>query len=169
MQPKDTSKASNFFSPQNGIYTRLSQQQRIKLLGEVTSLLLASKLHCEYHINDIGAVFLPPIHLNQFRIYRDKQTPVGLITWARLTETVEQDYVNGDYILQPQDWNAGDRLWCIDFLAPFGHGKQILKDLRTNVFPNESGKAMRIDRDGNPRGLIKLHGVNHLKAQRQPT
>ncbi len=155
--------ADDFFSPENGIYTRLSPQKRITLLGETTSLLLASELHRDYRINDIGSVFLPPIHLNQFRIYRKADgQPIGLITWARLTKKVELDYVTKGYNLHPTDWNAGDELWAIDFVAPFGHGRQILKDLRTNVFPNEVGKAVRIGKDGKPKGIMKLHGINRV-------
>lgn len=161
---KQKNSADDFFSPASGIYTRLSSQKRITLLGEITSLLLASDLHRDYRINDIGAVFLPPIHLNQFRIYKkDDSQPLGLITWARLTKEVEKQYVTGTYNLHPKDWNAGDQLWAIDFVAPFGHGKQILKDLRTNIFPNEVGKAIRIDKNGKPRGIMKLHGVNRVK------
>lgn len=153
--------ASEFFDPKNGIYTRLPPEQRITLLGEITSLLLASELHREYQINDIGAVFLPPIHLNQFRIYRTPDgQPIGLVTWARLTKKVELDYVTNGYNLRPKDWNAGDQLWAIDFIAPFRHGKQILNDLRTNVFPDDVGKAIRIDENGNPKNLMKLHGIN---------
>ncbi len=136
----------------------------MQLIGEVTYLLLASKLHSEYQINDVGAVFLPPIHLNQFRIYRSKGRPLGLVTWARLTDEVEAKYLSGEYNLQPKDWNSGTQLWCIDFVAPFGHAKEILKDLRTNIFPNEVGKAVRIDKAGRPRGIMKLHGVNRVRS-----
>ncbi|GHB50668.1 hypothetical protein GCM10007094_44720 [Pseudovibrio japonicus] len=75
--------------------------------------------------------------------------------------------MSGDYNLQPEDWTDGDQLWCIDFLAPFGHGRQILRDLRSNIFPNEVGKAIRIGKNGTPRGIMKLHGVNRAKTPLQ--
>ena len=153
-------KKPSFYSDANGVLLKMNPKVRYQLLGEVASLLMCSDLHRRYLINDLGAVFLPPLHLNQFRIYKRGDRPVAFITWARLTEEVEKKYMAGTYNLKPEDWNAGDRGWVIDFVCPFGDMKEITEDLRRNIFPDEVGKAIRIDADGNVKGLVKLHGIN---------
>ena len=152
-----------FFAPDNGILTKMPLSQRNQLIGEIASLMLTSDLHRDYKINDIGAVFLPPIHLNQFRIYRQGDRPIGLITWAWLSEEIEQKYVSGEYNLRLDDWNSGDLGWIIDFMAPFGHTSKIVHDLRHNIFPDKVGKAIRMKADGTIPGIWKLHGINARK------
>ncbi|MET0100888.1 MAG: toxin-activating lysine-acyltransferase [Sedimenticola sp.] len=145
-----------------GVIARMPQAKLHRLLGEMVSLMLQSTLHRSYLINDIGAVILPAINANQFRVYRSEKGPVGFVTWAWLTEPVEKKYVSGKYNLRPEDWAGGDRGWVIDFIAPFGHTKKIVHDLKHNVFPDEIGKAIRIGSDGKVKGIWKLHGVNRI-------
>ena len=130
------------------------------LLGEVVSLMLASNLHRDYLVNDIGSVFLPPIDWNQFRIYHQGERPIAFVSWAWLSEEVEHAYLHSDRNLTPNDWNSGSNGWIIDFIAPFGHATKIVSDLRTLIFPNVRGKAMRVKENGHVKGLIKLHGIN---------
>ena len=157
-----------FYSAENGVLTRMRPKEMHQLIGEITTLFLASHVHRNYLINDIGAMFLPPLHLNQFRIYRDGQgAPVGLITWAWLTRDVEKGYVTGEYNLKPEDWNAGDQLWFTDFLAPYGHMARIAQDMKHNVFPDEVAKAIRLDHKGRVRGVRLHHGANRVKDAAQ--
>jgi cytolysin-activating lysine-acyltransferase len=146
---------------------KIPQQERYKLLGEITSILLASDLHRKYQINDIGAVFLPPIHLNQFRIYKNKAgDPIGMVTWAFFSKEIEKKYLSKKYFLKPEDWQSGDYLWFIDFAAPFGHTKKILKDLTTNIFPDRHARSVRMMPDGKVKTTYDWYGVNYLKEKR---
>jgi cytolysin-activating lysine-acyltransferase len=97
--------------------SQIPQQTRFQLLGEITALCMNSKLHSGYRINDITNNFLPPINLDQLRIYKKGSTPIALITWAYLDEETENKYINEQYDLRLNDWNKGDRLWFIDFIA----------------------------------------------------
>lgn len=126
--------------------------------------MLASEVHKKYLIDDIGAMFLPAIHLNQFRIYRNKDgDPIGIVTWAFLSKEIEEKYQKGERNLKLEDWNSGDNGWIIDFIAPFGHAKQIIKDLRGNIFKGKRGKALRISKDGKIKGIWKLHAKSVKK------
>jgi len=163
LNAKPDRKRSSFYTEDSGILLKMNPKTRYQLLGELVSLLMCSDLHRRYLINDIGAVFLPPLHLNQFRIYKRGDRPVAFLTWARLTEEVEKKYLAGTYNLRPEDWNAGDRGWIIDFVCPFGDMKEVFRDLRHNVFPNEVGKSIRIDAQGKVRGIRQLHGINYIE------
>ena len=144
------------------ILEKIPEDKRHRLLGELTYLMLHSPLHRSYFINDIGSVFLPAIDCNQFRIYRLKNHPIGFLTWARLTNEVEKKYVAGSYNLCPDDWDAGNNIWIIDMISPFGYMRKIARDLKHNIFANDIGKAIRIDSRGQVRGIWKLHGVNRV-------
>jgi cytolysin-activating lysine-acyltransferase len=167
-QQNESNKKESFYRLDNGILLKLPKQKRYELLGEIASLLLASKLHRKYLINDIGAVFLPPIHLNQFRIYKNKEgDPIALLTWAFFSKEIEEKYLTKKYLLRPEDWKSGDRLWSIDFLAPFGHMKMVSKDLRNNVFPDAHGKSVRITEDGEIKGIYDWYGINYQKNKKK--
>ena len=146
------------------ILSRMTSNDRIRLVGEVTTLLLASNLHVKYLVSDIKSEFLTPIDYNQFRIYKVGKDPVALVTWAYLTPSIEPKFIHGEYSLRADDWVGGDRLWIIDFMAPFGHATRVIQDLRTNVFPNDSAKAIRVDVNGQLKRVYKLHGKNVSKS-----
>ncbi|MDA7705621.1 toxin-activating lysine-acyltransferase [Rickettsiales bacterium] len=164
--PKISQKSSKklIFSKESGILPKIPNQEKYNLIGQIASLMLASKVHKKYLIDDIGAMFLPAIHLNQFRIYKNNNgDPIGIITWAFLSDKNQENYQKGLRSLKLEDWKSGDNGWIMDFIAPFGHAKQIIKDLRTNIFPERQGKALRITKDGKIKGVLKLHGKNFKK------
>lgn len=159
------------------ILSKLPPEKLNLLIGEVTSLLMMSKVHRKMQIRDIADIVLPPIHLNQFRIYRDKDNkPVGLVTWGWFDDQIEKKYLSGETVLSYAEWKSGigqpkanesgteklgNNLFFTDFIAPFGHTKKIFKDLTHNIFPNEIAKTLRFDDHGKPRkNLITLYGKN---------
>ena len=153
------------FSENTGILPKIPNQEKYNLIGQIASLMLSSEVHRKYLIDDIGAMFLPAIHLNQFRIYRNKKgDPIGIITWAYLSNELQEKYQKGDKVLTKlEDWKSGNNGWVIDFIAPFGHAKQIIKDLRANIFKGKQGKALRISKNGKIKGIWNLHGKNALR------
>lgn len=148
--------------PQEGVLSKLSPQQLNLLVGEVTSLMMMSKVHRKMQIRDIADIILPPIDLDQFRIYRNEnKEPIGFVTWGWFSDEVEKKYLSGDVVLTKEEWKSGDNLFFTDFIAPFGHTKQIFKDLTHNIFPNETAKTLRFDDHGKPRSKpIMLYGKN---------
>tara|TARA_A100001015_G_C14928880_1_gene687631 strand:+ start:355 stop:885 length:531 start_codon:yes stop_codon:yes gene_type:complete len=149
------------------ILKKLTPSQRHSLFGEVMSLLISSDLHCKYHISDFGMVFIPALNWNQFRIYKIKKEPIALITWAFMSKEVEKKYLSGDYSLRPKDWHSGDRAWVIDFLAPFGHAKEVMKDLKYKIFPNDVGRSVRILSEGKIKGVYEWRGGNVSKKEQK--
>lgn len=157
---KNQQKANVIFSKETGILPKIPKQERYNLLGQIASLMLSSNLHRRYIIDDIGIMFLPAIHLNQFRIYRNKEgDPVALVTWGFLSDKIEKEFQEGTRLLKLEDWNSGKNGWVMDFIAPFGHAKQVIKDLRENIFPDREGKALRLTKDGKVRGVWKLNNL----------
>ncbi|MCI4649477.1 toxin-activating lysine-acyltransferase [Phaeodactylibacter sp.] len=145
-----------------GVLNKLPPEKLNLLIGEVTSLLMLSKVHRKMQIRDISDIVLPPVHLNQFRIYRNsKEEPIGLVTWGWFSDEIEKKYLSGDVVLTFGEWNSGKNLFFTDFIAPFGHAKKIFKDLTHNIFPDETAKTLRFDDHGKHRkNVIHLYGKN---------
>ena len=62
---------------------------------------------------------MPPILLNQYRVFHDQGRPVGAATWAFLSEEAEAKLNAKPPRLRPDEWKSGDRCWLVDLIAPF--------------------------------------------------
>lgn len=142
----------------DGVLSQLPPDKMYQLMGEVLSLLTVSPLHRQFTVLDVPAIILPPIHLNQFRIYKNtKGKAVGLVTWAYFSKEVEEKYLNGQMILPLEDWKSGDILYLTDFIAPYGDARKIARDLRNNIFSrDQTGKAVRFTSLGKRRKNIHV-------------
>ena len=135
-----------------------SSLSSLAVLGEMVYLYSVSQMHRSWPISSIHQWLLPALKHQQYRIYHRGKKPVGLVSWAHMTAVAETAYVRNVHSLQPKDWTGGDRNWVIDFLAPFGDALRIGHDLRTNVFPNEVGRSLRMLKRGETRCLLNNLG-----------
>ena len=107
--------------------------KNIEAVGKITWLMGQSDQHCSWTVDDIHRLVLPPIALQQFRIWEVESQPVGFLTWAMLDDEAEQGYLNGTRKLQPDDWQAGKNLWLIDFVAPHGGVMAMVREGREHL------------------------------------
>ena len=137
---------------QTNTITSASAQQRLQMIGSITHLMMCSELHRKYPISGIAERFVPSLIHNQFRYYEINGNPIGFVNWAWLTDEIEEKYKTAKYVLNLDEWRGGKNLWCPEFIAPFGHARFIVKDLRTNIFPKGTpAKAFRIRLGGTLR------------------
>ncbi|MFN7415790.1 MAG: toxin-activating lysine-acyltransferase [Dolichospermum sp.] len=130
---------------QTNTITSASAQQRLQMIGSITHLMMCSELHRKYPISGIAERFVPSLIHNQFRYYEINGNPIGFVNWAWLTDEIEEKYKTAKYVLNLDEWRGGKNLWFPEFIAPFGHTRFIVKDLRTNIFPKGTpAKAFRI-------------------------
>ena len=102
-------------------------------VGMMTWLMGQSDQHCNWTIEDVHRLIIPPVALQQFRIWQVEHQPVGFVTWGLFNEETEAGYLAGSRKIQPDDWNAGDRLWLVDFIAPFGGVSQMVRGGRQHL------------------------------------
>ena len=140
---------------ENGILTKIPPEKRHTLMGEILSLMIVSEFHQPYLINDFGTAILVPIHLNQFRVYKKNQIPIGFVSWAFFSESIAQKYKQGNYHLTYDDWTSGDQLWFIDFIAPYGDIRSMIKDLKNNIFPDKNiANSLRFKKKGQEKKVM---------------
>lgn len=121
-----------------GLLHRLKPEQVSRLLGDALDVFCASPDHRSMTIATLMGWILPPIHFDQFRIYRDgRGQPVGWVSWAWMNEAESEAFTSGPFEFDIPVWTGGDKLWIVDLVAPHGHGRKIVNDLRTNVFPGD--------------------------------
>ncbi|MBW4604999.1 MAG: toxin-activating lysine-acyltransferase [Calothrix sp. FI2-JRJ7] len=131
-----------------------SVQQRLNMIGSITHLMMSSPLHRKYNVADIAERFVPALIHNQFRYYEINGSPIGFVNWAWLSDEAEQKFMTGKYVLNLDEWLGGNNLWFPEFIAPFGHARLIVKDLRTNILPKGTlAKSLKIRPDGSLRSI----------------
>lgn len=136
------------------------------VLGEVVWLMTQSELHREFQIGAVIQWVVPALIYEQYRLYRLNDKPVGYVSWGRFSAEVESHYVKDPSSLQPKDWQTGDRIWILDWVAPTGETYSIAKDLKNNVFPNDVGRGLRWKASSDTMNIFYLHGKNAIKKAR---
>jgi cytolysin-activating lysine-acyltransferase len=77
----------------------------------------------------------PSLPLQQFRYYTDDDgVPVAFCNWAWLSATVLEEVLATGRDLEPHEFRCGDLPFFYEFLAPFGHCRAVVRDLRTLSF-----------------------------------
>lgn len=92
-----------------------------------------SEGHRHYTISEFLAYLVYPVIHNKIQFFYEDGNPVGLVTWCFLPEDKAEDFVDDRIVLGEEDYIAteGDQLWGIEFIAPFGHARQIMKSMQT--------------------------------------
>lgn len=98
------------------------------------SLMELGDTHSKYTPSEVNTYLLLPTQYNRIRLYYQDAKPVGLITWCWLSPSkstlfLEDKYepVEDDYALENPE---GYDLWGIEFIAPFGHTRRMMKAIR---------------------------------------
>lgn len=126
--------------------------------GEIVWLLAQTPAHRHSFIADLEWMVMPPILLGQFRLFRATDRLAGLALWAYLSDEAEARLNAGVGKLKPGEWKSGPHLWLVELIAPFGGAEEMLADLQTNVFKDQSFKLHRTGPDG-LRATILMGGA----------
>ena len=119
-----------------------------EVLGEIVWLMSQSPLHKQFFVSDLEWFAMTPVLLEQFRLFYDKDKPVGVVFWATVDAEVEARLSAGTTKLRPQDWKSGERLWVVEAVAPFGGAEEMVKDLKAKVFAKRTLKFLTLGAQG---------------------
>jgi cytolysin-activating lysine-acyltransferase len=118
------------------------------VFGQVVWLMMNTPQFRHVFVADLEWMVLPPILLNQYRLFRADNRTVGFAAWAYLSEAAEARLQQANPRLAPVDWKGGDRLWLIDVFAPFGHQEALLAEVRDIALAGNTFKMHRHMPDG---------------------
>jgi cytolysin-activating lysine-acyltransferase len=123
-----------------------------EVLGDVVWLMTHSPTHKHLFLADLEWLVLPSVMNKQFRLFKSGNRPFAFVSWALLDEEAEKRLLAGQPRLRPGDWRAGDRLWLIDLVAPFGGADGVLKEVKQKLFADRKVMALRPNPDG--KGVV---------------
>lgn len=132
-----------------------------EILGSVTWLWIHSKDHRDAPLHTLPKLLLPAIKNCQFVLATENRKPVFYLSWACMDLEAEKRYIENPPVCMPEeDWLSGDRIWFLDWIAPFGHTKQMKNIIAEHIFPDSCMRAL--DHRGTERGLRirEYHGSN---------
>jgi hemolysin-activating ACP:hemolysin acyltransferase len=104
------------------------------VLGEAVSLMVAMPRYQGWRLADIRARILPPIALQQCKIFRHKGFPVAFVSWSLVSEEIERRLEsNPELPLTASEWRSGSRLCFIDIASPKGNEEEIKDAVRKQM------------------------------------
>lgn len=125
--------------------------RKLPMLGPVTWLLMSNPMTRHTLLSDCEWRLLPPLALDQIKLYVQDEKPVAFVTWARLSDSVAERYRLPPHHLAGSDWSSGDQIWIVDVVTPFGGAQDVLNNLRQKVFPGQAiRQLLPVDSGGAP-------------------
>lgn len=119
-----------------------------QMLGEITWLLTQSPVHRQLFLGDMEWFVMPPLLLEQYRLFYGPDRPVGVALYARVSAESDARLQQGGVKLRPDEWKSGPHPWLIELVAPFGGQQEMLADLASGIFPGTGFNYHRVDTDG---------------------
>ena len=128
-------------------------------LGMMMWLMKHADYHGQWPLWSVDKDVVPALLHGQSKIYFDENGgPIGFVNWAWLNDDSKKKILNNESSLKLSQWNSGDFLMIADFVAPWGHAKIILNDLRRNVFPKTRAFSLGRNKDGSVRKIYFWKG-----------
>ncbi len=119
-----------------------------QVLGEVVWLLSQSSTHKQLFIADLEWFCMPPLLLEQFRIYNGPDRPAAVALWAKVSDATQMRLLEGGARLRPDEWRGGEHRWLMELVAPFGGQDEILRDLSSQVFEGGAFRFHQVTPEG---------------------
>lgn len=102
---------------------------RLSVLGPVAWLYGRTQDRRFLFLADLDWAVMPPVVLDQCRLFMQGKMPFAFITWAFVNDEVHQRLSQGHGKLAPHEWKSGEHAWLIDVAAPFGGDTELLDEL----------------------------------------
>lgn len=88
--------------------------EKIPLLGAASWLMMQQGGLRHTLLSELDWRVMPPLVLDQAKVYLRDGAPVAYVSWARLSESVAQRYAQTPHHLMPADWASGEQTWLVD-------------------------------------------------------
>ncbi|MEX3956600.1 toxin-activating lysine-acyltransferase [Trinickia sp. EG282A] len=134
-------------------------------LGSAVWLWMHSAAHRDAPLHVLASALLPAIKHKQFVLAAEAGKPVFYLAWASFCEAAEARYLSHPpELMLEADWASGDRIWILDWVAPFGHTR-ILRRLVARLFADRCLRSLY--HRGDERGLrvMEFNGIAVTKEE----
>lgn len=110
-------------------------------------LFAVSEDHRWYSVAEFYQYFIYPLMYDKVRIWVDEDNkPLGLFTYCFLTHEKAEDFLQDRYVIQEEDYKAdeGEELWGVEMIAPYGHLRKIVGELKEEYAERYPGQSRPI-------------------------
>ena len=109
----------------------LSEVSALRIMSGVEFLSEYSRLHAGYPPDLLDSRVQPSLPLGQFRYYTDPRgVPLAFCNWAWLNPQLLDDVLSTGRDLGLDEFHCGRLPFFYELLAPFGHCRAVVRDLR---------------------------------------
>ncbi len=120
---------------------RAAFAQASQVFGQVVSIMMQSPQHRHLLLSDLEWRAIPAIALQQYRLVQRNGAPAGFVSWALVSEEVEQRLQESEFRLKPQDWKSGERVWIVDVVAPPQQAPVLIEKVKAELFEGREVKV----------------------------
>jgi cytolysin-activating lysine-acyltransferase len=124
---------------------------KLPILGPATWLFARDPLRRHTFFADMDWRLMPPLVLDQCKLYTKAEMPWAFVTWALVSDAVDQRLRSSSPVIAPHEWRGGDHLWLIDVVAPFGGGEELARQAVKEVAPGRKASVWLPDASGQAR------------------
>jgi len=88
--------------------------------------------HSIYTISEFTSFLVVPLLHEKARLIYEGDKPMGVVTWCWLTKDEAQKFLDDQFVPDEENYarGSGEQLWGIEFIAPFGHARQVMREMR---------------------------------------
>lgn len=115
---------------------------KLPILGPALWLYGKDPIKKFMFVGDVDWAVLPPVVLDQCRLFTRNALPCAFFTWALVNDQVASRLRAAQPRIAPHEWQCGENVWVIDAVAPFGQMEEMLKELRETIFVGRKVSAL---------------------------
>lgn len=132
---------------------------KLPLLGPALWLYARDPQRRHGFYADIDWRLMPPLVLDQCRLFSKADLPWAFVSWAFVSDAVAERLRSAAPVIAPHEWKSGTHPWLIDVVAPFGDVAAIAQEVAHDIAPDQVVRAWLPDAQGQ-LGLKELrpHG-----------
>lgn len=118
---------------------------KLPIMGPALWLYARDPLKKFMFMADADWALLPPVILDQCRLYTRENIPFAFFTWALVNDAIDQRLRSGTPRIAPHEWQSGEHLWLVDVVTPFGKTDEMIAELLKAQFPGKKVCALLPD------------------------
>jgi cytolysin-activating lysine-acyltransferase len=102
---------------------------KLPLLGPVMWLYGRDPQRKYTFAADMDWRLLPPLVLEQCKLYNKQEMPWAYFSWATVSSEVDQRMRSATPVIAPHEWHSGSIPWLIDIVMPFGEDLPLIQEV----------------------------------------
>ena len=142
-------------------------KDKFNVLGKLMWLWMNSPLHKEWPLQSSSEFLLKPIEYGQYLLIEREGMPVSYCSWAFVSDKEEENYIF-DATSKIQDWQNGNNLWFIDWVAPFSKRDSFeMRSILKEKFKYQTANALRVKKHKKSAHIMEFkgHGLDKQVAK----